>query len=321
MEYHGMGTRSWASLLTVKALVKLTEERHQKEIVPFFPIIAAEEPEAHLHPNAQRTLYGQLAAVNGQIIVSTHSPYLAAMAEITDIRSLSRSPNGVSMRWLTCPMTDEDKKIVAREVMAKRGELLFSSALILCEGVTEEQVLPAMFDVSFGRATHQCGVSCISVGGKNYSPFVKLACSLGIPTFILSDNDGDTFREIEAQLRRLKKDSSLALASDIFGIEYLSANNDFEAELLGLGLRDEIVDALVLCATNGSTTPRYLAAKRREIVALNDDQILAEMRVSKAAYAGFLADVLRRNPNGKSKNDLIPTAVSKAFTTIQTWLS
>jgi putative ATP-dependent endonuclease of OLD family len=36
MEYHGMGTRSWASLLTVKALVKLTDNRHRKEEEPFF---------------------------------------------------------------------------------------------------------------------------------------------------------------------------------------------------------------------------------------------------------------------------------------------
>jgi len=209
MEYHGMGTRSWASLLTVKALVKLTDARHRKEEEPFFPILAAEEPEAHLHPNAQRTLYRQLAETNGQVIVSTHSPYLCAMADISDIRSLSRNSGCVEIRSMACPMSPEDKKIIAREIMSKRGELLFSSALILCEGITEEQIIPAMFQVACGRQLHEVGVSCVSVGGKNYAPFVKLACSLGIPTFIVSDNDGDTYREIEAQMRRLKKDTGL----------------------------------------------------------------------------------------------------------------
>ncbi len=60
MEYHGMGTRSWASMLTVKAFTELSAKKHEEEEEPFFPIIAAEEPEAHLHPNAQRTLYQQL---------------------------------------------------------------------------------------------------------------------------------------------------------------------------------------------------------------------------------------------------------------------
>ena len=57
MEYHGMGTRSWASLLTVKAFTELTSERFTSEEEAYYPIVAAEEPEAHLHPNAQRTLY------------------------------------------------------------------------------------------------------------------------------------------------------------------------------------------------------------------------------------------------------------------------
>ncbi len=321
MEYHGMGTRSWASLLTVKALVKLTYQRHQNESEPFFPILAAEEPEAHLHPNAQRTLYRQLADTNGQVIVSTHSPYLTAMADISDIRSLSRNSRSVVIRAISCPMSTEDKKIVAREIMSKRAELLFSSALILCEGITEEQIIPAMFEISCGRRLHEVGVSCISVGGKNYAPFVKLACSLGIPTFIISDNDGDTFREIEAQMRRLRKDAGLALSADEFGIEYLSNGNDFEAELMGMGLRDELVDALVLCETKGSDNPRYTAAKRKEIVALADADLLAQLRGAKASYAGFLGDIIRSNSNGRNKDDLIPPSVRKGFTKVEIWLT
>lgn len=49
MEYHGMGSRSWASMLTVKAFTDLMAAKHKKEAKPFFPILAAEEPEAHLH--------------------------------------------------------------------------------------------------------------------------------------------------------------------------------------------------------------------------------------------------------------------------------
>lgn len=66
MEYHGMGTRSWASMLTVKAFTELLVKNHEEEAEPFFPIMAAEEPEAHLHPNAQRTLYRQLVDALGK---------------------------------------------------------------------------------------------------------------------------------------------------------------------------------------------------------------------------------------------------------------
>ena len=70
MEYHGMGTRSWASMLTVKAFTEMLRDSFEKESKPFFSLIAAEEPEAHLHPNAQRTLYNQLASMENQVIVS-----------------------------------------------------------------------------------------------------------------------------------------------------------------------------------------------------------------------------------------------------------
>ena len=321
MEYHGMGTRSWASLLTVKALVKLTDDRHRKEAEPFFAILAAEEPEAHLHPNAQRTLYNQLAETNGQVLVSTHSPYLCAMADISDIRSLSRTSASVEIRSVSCPMTPEDKKVLAREIMSKRGELLFASALLLCEGITEEQVIPGMFQIAHGRQLYDAGVSCVSVGGKNYTPFVKLACSLGIPVFIVSDNDGNTRSEIERQLQRLKRETGLALSSHEFAIEYLSSGNDFESELLAMGLRDELVDALVLSETKGSSNTRYVAAKRRKIAALTDSDLLVQLRGSKASYAGFLGDVIRSNPNGRTMEALVPPSVRNGFTIIKNWLT
>jgi predicted ATP-dependent endonuclease of OLD family len=57
------------------AFIEVLEKKHIAEEECFFPIVAAEEPEAHLHPNAQRTLYKQLTDIKGQTIISSHSPY------------------------------------------------------------------------------------------------------------------------------------------------------------------------------------------------------------------------------------------------------
>lgn len=320
MEYHGMGTRSWASLLTVKAFTDLLVAKHKKDSKPCFPILAVEEPEAHLHPNAQKTLYRQLADSSGQIIISTHSPFLAAMTDVMAIRSFVRTITGVKNHRLSYSVSSEEKNILSREIMSKRGEILFARALLLCEGVTEEQVLPAMFEVCFQESLHELGITCVSVGGKNYSPFIKLACSFGIPVCVLSDNDRSTKTELEAQLRRLKKSTKLPLKKDSFSVIYLKDANDFEAELLDLGLRDEINLALVLCATKGSTNPRYHAAKQREIAALSDDEILARMRDEKASYAGHLAGVLRKNPNLKAPDGIASPAITEAFETLKGWL-
>ena len=166
MEYHGMGTRSWASMLSVRAFMDVQRAKYEEQSHPFFPIVAAEEPEAHLHPNAQKTLYRQLSKMNAQVIVSTHSPYFTAMSDITHVRSLKNTLQGIVTTKLDS-VSVKDKKILAREILACRGEILFSRALILCEGMTEEQVIPAMFEIfSEGNSLFNLSVSCIGVGGK-----------------------------------------------------------------------------------------------------------------------------------------------------------
>ncbi|MEI6222951.1 MAG: AAA family ATPase [bacterium] len=320
MEYHGMGTRSWASMLTIKSFIEMLAKRYAAESDPLFPVLAVEEPEAHLHPNAQKTLFHQLSAIKGQVIISTHSPYLAAMADLFEIRSLVKTKTGVVAHKISHSMSHEDKKVMAREVLAKRGELLFAKCILLCEGVTEEQVLPAMLELYLKTSPWNVGVSCVSVGGKNYGPYVRMASNFGIPTCVLSDNDKTTKIEVEAQMRRLSKDNNVSLGADLYGIFYLDSGNDFEAELIAHGLRDEVIDALVLYKTNGSTNERCRQAKYRKLNALNNVQLIDSMRGAKASYAGFLADVLRENPRAKSINDLVPPNVRACFDCIKGWL-
>ena len=238
MEYHGMGTRSWASMLTIKAFIDLIETKHREEVEPFFPILAAEEPEAHLHPNAQKTLYQQLASSQGQIIVSTHSPYLAAMANQNELRYLKKSSNVVDAKQLDSSSSDEEKRKLHRKIIHSRGEILFSKALVLCEGETEEQALPLLFERYFGHEAFVLGVSFISVGGsgEQYLPFLRFAKSLAIPVFIFSDGE-------ERITAKLKKNYERVFGiTDIFNCQKITILNDtnFEGYLLSSGFGNAV---------------------------------------------------------------------------------
>lgn len=321
MEYHGTGTRSWASMLTVQSFLEFMHDRHETEGKALHPIIGAEEPEAHLHPNAQRTLFKQLTSSEGQIILSTHSPYLSAMADIEDIRSFIKKSDGVTVNSLRKKLGHDERNAIKREIMLTRGELLFSRALILCEGVTEEQLIPAMFELYFKKSLFTVGVNCISVSGKNYPPFVKLANNLGIPVSIISDNDGNTKNEITSQMQKLMRDDGLIFNDQCFSLNFIEDGNDIESELFNeLNLKEEIIDSLVLSETKGSMNLNYKNAKHAEISALTDDVLITRMRDSKASYAGYLGLILTQNPYEKDIEDMLPKSVIIAFEKVKGWL-
>jgi putative ATP-dependent endonuclease of the OLD family len=107
LEYHGMGTRSWASILSFSAFTSWETQVKTENGEAYFPILALEEPEAHLHPNAQRTLYRQLKNVGGQKIISTHSPYIAGQAELEELRHFYKNKDECSVSQLYFALEDE----------------------------------------------------------------------------------------------------------------------------------------------------------------------------------------------------------------------
>ena len=238
MEYHGMGTRSWASMLTVKAFTELMAQKHEKEVEPFFPILAAEEPEAHLHPNAQRTLYRQLIDSSGQVIISTHSPYIAGLAELHEIRSLRKTGNSVEVYQLRNVFEADDQRKLKREVVHSKGELLFSRAIVLSEGETEEQALPELYEAYTGFLPFALGINFVGVcgSGAKYRPFLILAKDLNIPVFIFSDGEDKAIKELKKNYEKVFGTTDITNAKNITILD----GTDFEGYLLQQGFQDLI---------------------------------------------------------------------------------
>ena len=113
MEYHGMGTRSWASILSFGAFIKW-EAKENENIQGYFPILALEEPEAHLHPNAQRSLYQQLKNIHGQKIVSTHSPYVVGQAQWNEVRYFQKKSDTVNVNQINLIFDNQIRKLSER---------------------------------------------------------------------------------------------------------------------------------------------------------------------------------------------------------------
>jgi putative ATP-dependent endonuclease of OLD family len=322
MEYHGMGTRSWASMLAVKAFSDLQAQKHLDEARAFHPILAAEEPEAHLHPNAQRALYKQLSQSAGQVLISTHSPYLAAMCDLDSLRGVSASGGRRQGRQLVQGLGPEEKGVLHREVMRTRGEFLFAKAAIIFEGVTEEQIFPSIFEKYFGQPAFAMGVAFVGVGGKNYAPFIKLGASFGVPVFVVSDNDAGAQASVTAHINRIQQDTGLVLDPTNFGLSFLTAGNDVEAELIHIqGLRPEVIEALVDTETRGTDNLAWRAAKLTELNALGDNDLVDRMRSAKTSYSANLANAVTRNSRNLTGVQLAPPALRQAFQAVHQWLT
>ncbi len=190
LAHHGMGTRSWASLLTFDAFVSAVATISEENDKPFFPILALEEPEAHLHPNAQRQIYAQLTKLQGQKIISTHSPYIAGQAKLEELRHFYKTDAATEINQLITILKDKDiKRKVSREVIHSQGELLFAKMIITHEGESEALALPIFIKEYFGKTISAMGIVLVSANGNNHKPFLMLANDLKIKWALFSDYD------------------------------------------------------------------------------------------------------------------------------------
>jgi putative ATP-dependent endonuclease of the OLD family len=242
LDYHGMGTRSWASLLAFKAFVSWeNSDKNPQPKEPYFPLLALEEPESHLHPNAQRQLYKQLKSIEGQKIISTHSPYIVGLADLEEIRYFCKPSDEVKVSYIeTQSFTPDEKRKAKREILHSKGELLFSKLVVLCEGETEEQFLPELASLYFDKEPFELGVNFIGCGGSNYKMFINIFKTLNIKWIIFSDYDNDVVQgNVQSALSKNDIDINTSIAKN----DVILLNDALEKYLITVGYRTELISA------------------------------------------------------------------------------
>jgi predicted ATP-dependent endonuclease of OLD family len=175
---------------------------------PPIHLVLIEEPEAHLHPQAQQVFIKQAYKVltsrgeigrgklMTQLVVTTHSSHITHECEFANLHYFKRVQPVVSGEIQSSTVLNLSKvfgndknteKFVSRYIKITHCDLFFADAAILIEGDAERILLPHFlrkFDY-----LNQSYISILSIGGSHAHRLMPFMEALEIPTLIITDLD------------------------------------------------------------------------------------------------------------------------------------
>ena len=178
-------------------------------------LVLVEEPEAHLHAQVQQVFvrkaykvlreYGSVEAnLTTQMVISTHSSYVAYEAGFESLRYFKRKPASKEQPTpqaevvnLATVFPSEKKnetdvsstnKFVSRYLKTTHCDLFFANGVILVEGAAERMLLPH-FISNHHQDLRRSYISILEIGGAHAQRLRPLIELLGLPTLVITDTD------------------------------------------------------------------------------------------------------------------------------------
>jgi predicted ATP-dependent endonuclease of OLD family len=205
---NGLGYNNllYAALVLAKMQIE-SESAYYGENAKVFPVLAIEEPEAHLHPSMQfkflKFLQKNVDVEKKvrQLFVTSHSTHITSASDLDNIICLYKDASNESqvsypakaiMNYKDSEIkteatqnkrNTESKNYVKRFLDATKSNMLFADKVILVEGLAEQLLLPCFaaykkFDDEKGitqeeELTNQ-HVCIVSVDSRTFNHFLKL---------------------------------------------------------------------------------------------------------------------------------------------------
>lgn len=184
--HNGLGYNNliYMSLLLAKMQAD-ADGNYMGDNAKVYPILAIEEPEAHLHPAMQykflKFLDKNLKVDHKvrQIFITTHSSQITAAVKLDNIICLHKGEDGVTNVCYPGKVftdSDEDKKsknYVQRFLDATKSDMLFARKVILVEGIAENLLMSTLARYD-GKSLEDQHVAVVNINGRYFNHFVKL---------------------------------------------------------------------------------------------------------------------------------------------------
>jgi putative ATP-dependent endonuclease of OLD family len=165
-------------------------------------LLLIEEPEAHLHPQLQERVQELLEQSANklldskrpvQVVMTTHSPSLAAGANIASMTLVHRAQL-YSLAHDKTKLKKNDYEFLRRFLDATKANLFFARGIAIVEGPAEALLLPALAKAC-GMSFSKHGLAVVNVGGVglyHYARILQRAKEdevIPIPVVCLTDRD------------------------------------------------------------------------------------------------------------------------------------